>query len=274
MKLKFIGNKIRPLDAQINKSEPSLVPKLPFSLQIVGQKGASKSTTILNMLLNKSILGGQFHEIYWISPTSSLDEKLDILKQTKGILKINYPLINEIKKNMKNSKRITDVTGERDVFEFNTSLTESNFIQDVSTDFLEEITNDQKKVIQKYGKKLANEVLLIFDDCSSARKFWNSEITKKLVFNSRHVKISLILSVQTYTSISKAIRLNNSILVLYATANEKEIQNIYQENSNNTFKEFLKIFKSVTDTPFSFLTINYQNDLKYRYINNFEEFII
>lgn len=271
--MKFVGNKIRRLDAQIDKANPSLVPKLPFSLQVTGQKGASKSTTIINMIMNKNILGGKFNQIYWISPTSTLDEKLNILKETKGIVKINYLLINEIKKNMKNAKRITNEMDEGN-FEFNTSLTDDNFIQDTSIDFIEDLMNNQKKVIQKYGKALADNILLIYDDCSSAKKFWNSDITKKLIFNSRHVKVSIIFSVQNYTSISKPIRLNNSILLLYATSNEKELKNIYEENSgSNNFKEFLNMYKTVTNVPYSFLTINYQNDLKYRYINNFENFI-
>ena len=271
MKLKFIGNKIRPLDAQINKSEPSLVPKLPFTCQLVGSKGSSKTSTILNMLLNKNILNGKFERIFFISPTSHLDEKLNVLKE-HNVKCFNYPLINELKKNRKNTLKITD--DPTNLPENNLKLSDQDFIEDVSTSFLQELIKEQKYIIEKYGKKLADNILLIYDDCASEKKFFNSEITKKLIYNSRHVKISIIFSVQNYTSISKPIRLNNSILLLYTTSNEKELKNIYEENScSHNFKEFCEKFHKVTDIPFSFLTINYQNDLTHRYENNFENFI-
>ena len=95
MKL-LTGNKIKSLDAQVN-TEPSLVPKPSFLMFINASRGSGKSTLLLNLLLNKDLLAGKFSQIYFISPTSVLDSKIDVLKTTPGICKINTKLINKMK---------------------------------------------------------------------------------------------------------------------------------------------------------------------------------
>ena len=95
------------------------------------------------------------------------------------------------------------------------------------------------------------------------------------MFNSRHYKVSIIITTQNYFSIPKPLRLNTSIFVLYFTANEKELKSIYEENnSNKTFKQFNEMFKRVCNSrDFNFLSINYQNNEKFRYGECFERFI-
>jgi hypothetical protein len=90
------GNKIRSLDSQVN-TEPSLVPKPSFLMYLCASRGSGKSTTLLNLLLNKDLLAGRFNQIYYISPTSALDSKIDVLKTTPGICTVNKPLINKLK---------------------------------------------------------------------------------------------------------------------------------------------------------------------------------
>ena len=51
---------ITSLDQQVNKSEPSTIPKVPFSMYIVGSKGAGKSTIILNLLVKQEFYRGKF----------------------------------------------------------------------------------------------------------------------------------------------------------------------------------------------------------------------
>jgi hypothetical protein len=90
MKL-LTGREIKPLDNQVN-TEPSLVPKPPFSMYLSASKGQGKSTTLLNLLLNKDLLANKFNQIYIISPTNKLDEKMQILKKLRVFVKLilNY----------------------------------------------------------------------------------------------------------------------------------------------------------------------------------------
>jgi len=269
--MKFNGNIIQPLDKQSNKEKSSLLPKIPFTIQLIGQKSSGKSSTLLNMLLNEDMLCKKFHNIFFISPTAKLDEKINVLKENK-ILLINKPLIAAIKKNKKNHNKILDFEGIDP--EFNEKMLEENFKDDVSIEFLKDIIEEQRQTIIKYGKKVANNILLIYDDAASEKKFFNSKIVTGMIFNSRHLNVSVIFSVQAYTAIPKSIRLNNSINIIYETYNKKELEFIYSENvSNYTFEEFNTLFKSVIEIPYKFFVINYQNCKEHRYQNCFENFV-
>jgi hypothetical protein len=264
------GNKIKSLDSQVNK-EPSLVPKPSFLMYLCASRGSGKSTTLLNLLLNKDLLAGRFNQIYYISPTSALDSKIQVLKTTPGIVKVNKPLIKKLKD--KGHIKILDSNIEDK--EYLTSIPESNFIEEVDISLLKELISEQKKIIQLYDKNIADNILLIYDDCASEKKFWNSQQVQKLIFNSRHFKISMLITSQNYKSLPKSLRLNMSQVVLFSTSNEVEIKAIYDENSSSLgFKEWLKLYREITDKPFNCLVVNYQNKKEYRLQSAFENFIL
>ena len=268
MKLK--GTTIRPLDKQVN-TEPSLVPKAPFSMYLSASKGQGKSTVLLNLLLSDELLSNKFNQIYIISPTNKLDEKMQVLKETKGIVKVNKPLL----KKLKEKGRIQIVDNYVQEGSYETSIPDINFIDEVKPDLLKSLIDEQKKVIQLYGKSLADHILLIYDDTISFKRFWSSEAVQQLFFNSRHYKISIIITSQNYKSLPKALRLNMSQMLLYFTANQDELKNIYIENSSSLgFKKFEQIYRDTCQSkPFHFLVINYQNPVEYRLQSGFESFI-
>ena len=227
MKL-LTGNKIRSLDSQVN-TEPSLVPKPSFLMYLCASRGSGKSTTLLNLLLNKDLIAGKFNQIYYISPTSALDSKIDVLKTTPGIIKPNTKLINKLKE--KGKIQILD-SGVQEK-EYSTSIPESNFIEEVDINLLKELISEQKQIISTFGKSIADSILLIYDDFVSETKFWISQQVQKLIFNSRHFKISMLITSQNYKSLPKSLRLNMSQVVLFSTSNEAELKAIYDENRRN-----------------------------------------
>ena len=158
--------------------------------------------------------------------------------------------------------------------EYSTSIPESNFIEEVDIKLLKELISEQKQIISTFGKSIADSILLIYDDCASETKFWKSQAVQKLIFNSRHFKISMLITSQNYKSLPKSLRLNMSQVVLFSTSNEAELKAIYDENSSSLgFKEWLKIYREITDKPFNCLVINYQNKKEYKLQDAFEEFI-
>jgi hypothetical protein len=193
------------------------------------------------------------------------------LKEIKVLIP-NLKLIAEYQKVKKVS--IADY-GENEKPEYNQELTDLNFTEDVSIELIQNIITQQKMIIKKFGKETADRVLLIYDDTVAETKFWNSPKVRQLMFNSRHYKVSLIITTQAYHSIPKPLRLNMSLMLLYYTANATELKTIYEENSSNlTFTEFQFMFNEVcTSRAFNFLTINYQNQIKFRYIYCLERFI-
>lgn len=263
------GNKIRSLDNQVN-TKPSLVPRPSFLLYLCASRGSGKSTTLLNLLLNKDFLAGKFHQIYFISGTSALDSKIQVLKSTPGIQAINKPLLKKLKE--KGKLQILDSGVEER--EYSSSIPEDNFIEEVNIDLLKDLIKEQKQIISNYGKDIADNILLIYDDTASETKFWKSQAVQKAIFNSRHYKISMIITSQNYKSLPKPLRLNMSQVVLFSTSNEAELKCVYDENSSSLgFKDWLKIYREITDVPFNCLTINYQNNKEHRLQDAFESFL-
>ena len=126
-------------------------------------------------------------------------------------------------------------------------------------------------IIKKYGKKIADNILLVFDDCISVKKFFTSEVILKMLLNSRHYKVSIIITSQAYKLLPKSLRLNMSLLVLFYTANKKELEQIYDENSSSLgFKQFERIYNDICEKDYGFLVVNYQQKAKHRLQNGFE----
>lgn len=265
-----MSNKIKPLDQQI-KSAPSLICKLPFSLYITGQKCSGKSTMMINMLLNENLLNNKFNQIYIISDTAALDEKMQNLK-THNIVKPNKELIKALKKEKKLKFQIF---APPEIEEYDRKIPEENFIEEPSLEFLQDLIQEQKLIIKRYGKEIADDILLVYDDTIAYKKFWNSTRVRKMIFNSRHFKISIIITSQDYKSLPKAIRLQNSNLVLYQTCNKDELKSIYSENSSKMpFNDFMTMLDDIYSNEYSFLSINYQNPKhQHRFVRNFEEFV-
>jgi hypothetical protein len=154
--------------------------------------------------------------------------------------------------------------------EYNSNI---EFIETCDPEFLQILVKKQKTIKEKFG--FSDKVLLIYDDCISETKFFNSNVVKKMFFNSRHLNISTIITSQNYKSLSKPLRLNQTQLILFFSANEMELKLIYEENASSLgFKKFLEIFREITERPFGFLVINYQNDILHRIQDNFKRFIL
>ena len=125
---------------------------------------------------------------------------------------------------------------------------------------------------KQFINNMSDNILMICDDLA-ADKFFTTESVGKFVFNSRHRKVSLIITTQSYKCISKKIRLNNSQLVLFETGNEKELKDIYEENCCKlNFNEFMELYKYCTDIPFGFIVVNYQNLKNFRFQMMFQSF--
>ncbi|KAJ3317593.1 hypothetical protein HDV06_001356 [Boothiomyces sp. JEL0866] len=262
--MKFVDSKIVALDNQVDNSF-SLIPRPNFSLNIVAQKGAGKTSLLLNMLLNPHILNKVFNAITIVSPTYKLDDKWKILEKER-ITSPNKPLM----KLLEQTKRhlFYDVN-------YKTNPTHENNIEyfdEPNLEILNDIIKEQNYVINKFGKQFCDKVLIILDDCIAFKQFINSVGFRRFIFNSRHYNCSVILTSQTYFDIPKPVRLNASGLILFYNGNEEDMKLIYKENSSRlTFKEFWKMYQEVCSVAYNFLYVNYQNKMADRFIRNFEE---
>jgi hypothetical protein len=188
-----------------------------------------------------------------------------------------YPIIQP---NHKLDKAIESKAIKKDIMDNEIEHIKSNeyinsidILNELTPDFLNDLMEHQKNVIDEFGKKLSDKVLLILDD-SIQNKFLHSRVFINFVLLSRHVNISLILISQAYFLINKSIRLNCSCLSLFEIANKKEIDSIIEENNIGIDKkDFVEIYNDIMKTPFNFLTINHQNKRGEKLIKCFEQII-
>jgi len=184
---------IEPLDKQKDKSKPGFIAKIPFSIYVVAQKGGGKSTTIIQLLRNP--LKGKFNKIYWISPTTHLDEKIQSLKEERNLLAKNTKLISLLKK----LKKKISIFGDDHYVDYPTEMTDADFKQKMDIEFLTEIIDEQKYIITNFKKEYVDNILIVLDDSVLDKILKDSKFIE-ILFQSRHYKISFIIISQTYNS--------------------------------------------------------------------------
>ena len=91
-------------------------------------------------------------------------------------------------------------------------------------------------------------VLLILDDMAHERKFMDSKIFKELAFNSRHLKITLILTLQYSMACGPAIRANVDAVFTMAERMQANRKRLYDGFYGlMSFPEFNTVMDSATN---------------------------
>ena len=266
--------KIEALDNQ-RSSKITTHPVDNFVWYIVASRGSGKSTLVINTLLK--IYLNQFNKIYWVSPTAKLDIKTQILKESE-ILTPNKPLIRLMNKLIKQRRKeiLSDPSMPEELIyvdDIELKLTDDNFIEELTPEFMDEIISSQRAITEEYGKKYADRILIVMDD-SIDSKIITSKAFKDLVLKGRHYNISNIIISQSYRLLPKYVRNNCNFISIFETGNKKEADILYEEMHNNLSKErWMELYKYCTDIPYGFLSINYNNAKGSRFIQNLDRVI-
>ena len=279
---------INKLDNQKQESI-TFIPKTSFQCLMVGSIGASKTTTLINLLKNPLALAGRFNKIIIVSPTAKLDDKWKILYNHKIIVP-NKELIKKLIKEQTKQKKQhplnsvslghlpNDTVLNNEIISIDLTepraLNDSDFIDEVDLSFLQSLLNSQAKIIKKFGKKYVDKILIVCDDCVSDRRTFRNPEVIKACLTSRHHEISTIYVSQAYHLVDKNIRLNCGFKIIYNIPNEIELKLIYTENTcDRNYQEFLIKFHEIVSKPYAFAVINYYNPPNYRLSNCFLEFM-
>ena len=264
------------------------LPIHEFSMGLVAAKGSGKTTLICNLL---KFYKGYFHTIMVFSPTVDNDEKWDWVKK-QNLLVENVDLKRWIRDNSVRSKgQIVEGPGRGVEFDglvdpkhdvFDGKIPADCFFTEYSENDLTNILNEQNTVIKllkkhKKTKYLANRILFIFDDLVGSNLFSQDRKNPFKIFNTRHrhYSASIIMVTQGYKEIPKTVRTNWSCLVLFETANEKELEVIYEEFTMSLKRgKWDEIYRYATGGDHDFLYFNYQKPKGERVMRNFEEVLL
>ena len=115
--------------------------------------------------------------------------------------------------------------------------------------------DDVYDYINNYNPKRKRKVLIVFDgmiaDIMTNKKF--QAIIKELFIGCRKLNISLVFITQSYFSVPKEVRLNNTHYLIFKVNNRRELQNIAINHSADIdYRDFLKIYRNCTKEPFFF----------------------
>ena len=146
------------------------------------------------------------------------------------------------------------------------ALSSEKIYHEFNYEILERIFN---QVVQYAAEE--EDTLLLIDDFASELK--NGDVLKllnSLINNRRHLRLSVIMSVQTYKSIPLSNRKTINILVLFKCTNKAEIKSIWEEMSFLSKDTFFDLLMYVFQKPFDYLVLDRDNNEYYRRWNKIE----
>ena len=210
---------------------------IPFKLGVIGASQRSgKTNIIVNLLGRPEFYLNDFKgsNIFIFSPSITNDNKL---------------------KNLIKAKKIP----EENTF--------STYSEEVLGEVYKLIKEEYEEKIEE--KKKPNDYLIYFDDLGfSGDLKGHYNMIDKVVMNGRHLNISSIFAIQDNFQLSKQTRSNLSGLIVFSLS-LKNLESIIEEhNYLDNKKQFIKMFRKVTNKKHSFIVINYSNETENRYLDS------
>jgi len=214
-----------------------LLPRFPFSMMISGRSGSGKTNLLMNLLTRREFLQNYFQYIIVYSPT-------------EGEYDDSYKPLNLPKEKFKN---------------------------DFSEEDLERLIKSRKDLIKKKGIEWVSKnsrVLIILDDVIANRDFLNSPQALKMFALLRHYLVSVIVLMQTYNKLPKALR-NNANAIMIFPANRSELEVLKDELCPPSLnkKQFERVISDATSDKYNFLYINNHADPSKKLRKNLDEII-
>ena len=198
-----------------------LIPKFPFSWVLCGRSGSGKTNLLMNILTRQNMLKHYFHYILVFSPTSAsgVDDSY------KGL-----------------------------------GLPKENFVEKFGEEDLQNIIDAQKNLIKQKGISWVGKnsrVCIILDDVVANRQMLHSPSALKLFCLLRHYLVSVIIMIQSYTKLPRALRLNANATCLFPSSqSEIEITKEEIRSPGLTRNEWQNLVEYAISDDFSFLYIN------------------
>lgn len=207
---------------------------LPMRLLLIGKSGNGKSSFLGNLLLRKDMYRDNFkpENIYIFSGSLYGDKKIETI-----IKELDIP-----------EENLFDRYEDEEI----------NIVYDM--------------LVDNYNESLAmkekpEHTLILFDDLSYTNKMKTSKkesALDRLMCNGRKFLISTIVTAQKYSQLNTTARENCSGMIINKCSN-KQIELIEADvNFMNSKKQFMELFKEITNKKFSTFIVNFSNETIYQ----------
>lgn len=222
---------------QRKAAKDQIMPPFPFSMMITGSSGSGKTNLMINIMSREDLYGKYFHRIAVFSPTAGSSDDL--------YAKLKLP--------------------------------PENFIPDMRPEYLENIIEHRKALIKEKGIEWVarnDRMVIIMDDVIAERGFLESPEALKMFALLRHFLCSVIVMVQSYNKLPRALRLNaNAIIVFPALRSEVEVLKDEIAPPGISKADFEKVIDYATKGRYDFLYINRKADPAKRIRRNLDDII-
>lgn len=234
---------VKPYDHVGDRSDNVLPVGKPNTIAFVAPRCCGKSNVMLHLIRN--IYAKQFHRVFILNPTFYSDNKWVGILNVRGLLA--HPVDAETPEPV--------WTRQSKPKKFDGKLHPTDVITSNFEEALENITTSKKELADPRVKWL-----IICDDLAASGLLRQDRTFLNALLNGRHTQISLWYSAQTYTSLSRGVRLNTEVWFLFTrVSNKRELRKMYEEHSMGLDEtEWLAVYHTVKRSgPYAFLTINY-----------------
>ena len=213
------------------QSKTAIMPRLPVRGLVLAPGSGGKTTMLVRMLVDKEFWGGKFSRIYWFSPSASVDDSLD-------------PLRDYVKKIQDQEEDPT-------------------FHDDFDTDFIRKLLDKQKRItehLKRRGSKKRFNVILIIDDHADNPQAMHRAggLLETLYVRARHFGVSTIVSSQKLKLISSTVRVNLTALWIFRLRNHSDLlEGVIREYSALIdANSLMAMYRAAVERPYGFLYVN------------------
>ena len=212
------------------QSKTSIMGKLPIRALCLGPGSSGKSTMLTRLLIDEQFYGGKFSRIFWISPSATVDDSLDPLREYV--------------------KTIQDQDSD------------PSFHDEFDAEFIKGILDKQKKIteyLKSIKSKQRYNVCIIIDDHADnpAAMHRAGGVLEILFVRARHFGVSTVVSSQKLKLISPTVRVNLTALFIFRLRNHGDLlDSVIREYSALISSPILLLmYKKAVQRPYGFLYI-------------------
>ena len=213
------------------QSQTNILPTLPVRALVLSPGSGGKTTMITRLLVDKQFYGGKFSRIYWFSPSATVDDGLDPLREYV--------------------KKIQDQ--EED----------PTFHDDFDPEFIRKLLNRQKKItelLKRRGSKKRFNIAIVVDDHADNPSAMHRAggILETLYVRARHFGVSTLVSSQKLKLMSPTVRVNLTALFIFRLRNHSDLLDgvIREYSALVDAKLLMAMYRAAVEKPYGFLYVD------------------